>query len=175
MWLSQAELVELFISSKANISEHLKNIFKSGELDSRATVRKFRTVRREGNREVTRNIEHYNLDVIISVGYRVNTKRGVQFRQWATQRLKEYLVKGYTINQKRLEQLQQTIQLISEGGKIENLQLSEAKGLLEIIQSYSQSFILLNQFDRNKLATEKLNKNITYEIQYNKRKLLSLH
>ena len=166
VWLSQAQLVELFESSKANISEHLKNVFKSGELDEGATVRKFRTVRQEGNRDVTRNIEHYNLDVIISVGYRVNTKRGIQFRQWATQRLKDYLVKGYTINQNRLEQLHQTIQLISEGGKIENLQINEAKGLLEIIQNYSQSFILLNQFDSNKLVTEKLNKNITYEIQY---------
>lgn len=93
VWLSQAQLVDLFKSSKANISEHLKSIFKSGELESKATVRKFRTVRNEGNRKVTRDIEHYNLDVIISVGYRVNTIRGIQFRQWATQRLKDYLVK----------------------------------------------------------------------------------
>ena len=93
VWLSQAQLVDLFKSSKANISEHLKSIFKSGELESKATVRKFRTVRNEGNRKVTRDIEHYNLDVIISVGYRVNTIRGIQFRQWATQRLKGYFVK----------------------------------------------------------------------------------
>lgn len=84
VWLTQAQMVELFDSSKANISEHLKHIFDSGELTKEATVRKFRTVRQEGNRSVTRNIEFFNLDVIISVGYRVNTVRGIQFRQWLT-------------------------------------------------------------------------------------------
>ena len=83
VWLTQAQIVELFQSSKANISEHLKNIYKSEELIQSSTVRNFRTVRQEGNRQITRNLEYYNLDVIISVGYRVNTKRGIQFRQWA--------------------------------------------------------------------------------------------
>ena len=81
VWLTQAQIVELFDSSKANISEHLKHIFQSGELNREATVRKFRTVRQEGNRAVTRTLEFFNLDVIISVGYRVNTIRGIQFRQ----------------------------------------------------------------------------------------------
>ncbi|WP_081469274.1 virulence RhuM family protein [Runella slithyformis] len=94
-WLHQAQLVALFNSSKANISEHLKSIFKTGELNEMATVRKFRTVRQEGKRQVSREIEHYNLDVIISLGYRVNTQRGIQFRQWATHRL----VQGYAINE----------------------------------------------------------------------------
>src|SRR6478672_4503246 len=102
VWLNQAQLVALFGSSKANISEHITNIFNSAELDAGATVRNFRTVRQEGKRTIARNIEHYNLDVIISIGYRVNSKRGIQFRQWATQRLKDYLVKGYVINEKRL-------------------------------------------------------------------------
>ncbi len=106
VWLTQAQMVELFASSKANISEHVKSIFSSGELQSESTVRKFRTVRQEGKRTVTRELEYYNLDLIISVGYRVNTKRGVQFRQWATQRLKEYLIKGYAINEKRLSEQQ---------------------------------------------------------------------
>ncbi len=166
VWLSQSQLVELFKSSKANISEHLTSIFNSGELEISSTVRNFRTVRREGKRQVTRNIDHYNLDVIISIGYRVNTKRGIQFRQWATQRLKDYLVQGYAINQKRLEQLKQTIQLISEGGKAAMLQMQEAKGLLEIISSYTQSFMLLNRFDSSNLSSEKLNENVTYEINY---------
>lgn len=170
VWLSQAQMVKLFGSSKANISEHLKSIFLTGELDSGSTVRNFRTVRKEGNRQVTREIEHFNLDAIISVGYRVNTKRGIQFRQWATQRLKDYLVKGYAMNQRRLEQLQQTIQLISEGGNVETLQLEEAKGLLEIIRNYTNSFVLLNQFDSSNLVTEKLNENITYEINYEEAK-----
>ena len=89
VWLTQAQLCELFQKSKATISEHIKNIFEEGELVALATVRKFRTVRLEGNREVERDVEHYNLDVIISVGYRVKSQQGTQFRIWATQRLKE--------------------------------------------------------------------------------------
>lgn len=108
VWLTQSQIVELFESSKANISEHLKHIFDSGELAKEATVRKFRTVRQEGNRNVTRNIDFFNLDVIISVGYRVNTVRGIQFRQWANKVLKEYLLRGYAINQ-RLMQLEDRI------------------------------------------------------------------
>lgn len=108
VWLTQAQIVELFDSSKANISEHLKHIFESGELAKEATVRKYRTVRQEGNRNVTRSIEFFNLDVIISVGYRVNTIRGIQFRQWANKVLKEYLLRGYTVNQ-RLMQLEDRI------------------------------------------------------------------
>ena len=100
VWLTQAQIVELFSSSKANISEHLKHIFESGELDRMSTVRKFRTVRQEGNRSVTRNIDFFNLDVIISVGYRVNTQRGIQFRQWANKILKDFLLRGYSINQR---------------------------------------------------------------------------
>ena len=108
VWLTQSQIVELFESSKANISEHLKHIFDSGELAREATVRKFRTVRQEGSRNVTRNIEYFNLDVIISVGYRVNTVRGIQFRQWANKVLKEYLLRGYALNQ-RLMQIEDRI------------------------------------------------------------------
>ena len=100
VWLTQTQIVELFGSSKANISEHLKHIFESGELLKDATVRKFRTVRLEGNRSVTRTLEFFNLDVIISVGYRVNTIRGIQFRQWANKVLKDYLLRGYSVNQR---------------------------------------------------------------------------
>lgn len=100
VWLTQAQIVELFDSSKSNISEHLKHIFESGELKREATVRKFRTVRQEGTRSVVRTLEFFNLDVIISVGYRVNTVRGIHFRQWANNILKEYLLKGYSINQR---------------------------------------------------------------------------
>ena len=170
VWLTQLQLVELFQSSKANISEHIKSIFQSGELVQDATVRNFRTVRQEGKRTVTRDLEHYNLDVIISVGYRVNTLRGIQFRQWATQRLNDHLVEGYTINQQRLIQLNQIVNVIQQSGKSDDLQLSEAKGLLEILSKYTRSFVLLNQFDNNSLSTEKLNSNITYEIQYKEAK-----
>lgn len=100
VWLSQSQIVQLFQSSKANISEHINNIYHQNELDKDSTVRNFRTVRVEGNREVFRNITYYNLDVIISVGFRVNTKIGIHFRQWANNILKNNLLKGYSINQR---------------------------------------------------------------------------
>jgi len=105
VWLSQAQLVELYRSSKANVSGHIKNIFAEGELSPEATVRKIRTVQREGNRDVSRDIEHYDLDVIISLGYRINSEIATRFRQWATERLKEYIVKGFTINKEKLKNL----------------------------------------------------------------------
>jgi death-on-curing family protein len=170
VWLTQAQLVALFESSKANISEHIKSILQSGELEPTGTVRKFRTVQQEGNRQVSRTLAYYNLDVIISVGYRVNSKRGIQFRQWATQRLKAYLVEGYTINQKRLEELGKVVQLIGQSEKKESLQLQEAKGLLEILSNYTKSFVLLNQYDSHNLQPDNLSENITYEIQYEEAK-----
>lgn len=100
VWLSQSQIVQLFQSSKANISEHIKSIYQQNELDRDSTVRNFRIVRVEGNREVFRNITYYNLDVIISVGFRVNTKIGIHFRQWANNILKNNLLKGYSINQR---------------------------------------------------------------------------
>jgi len=166
VWLSQRQMAQLFGKNIMTINEHLKNIYVDGELEEMSTIRKSLIVRNEGRRKVKRKIALYNLDAIISVGYRVNSKLGTQFRQWATQRLKEYLVHGYTVNQNRLEQLQQTIQIIGNGGKTDSLTLTEAKGLLEIISGYTQSFVLLNQFDRQSLKTEKLNENITYEISY---------
>lgn len=103
VWLTQAQLVDLYHSSKANISEHIKHILEEGELTEEATVRKFRTVQMEGSRQVGREISHYNLDMIIAIGYRVRTPVGTQFRQWATARLKEYMVKGFTLDDERLK------------------------------------------------------------------------
>lgn len=103
VWLTQAQMVELFGSSKANISEHITNIYQQGELMQSATVRKFRTVRKEGNRMVTRNMDYYNLDMIISVGFRVNSHQGIRFRQWANNVLKEYLLRGYAVHQQMLQ------------------------------------------------------------------------
>lgn len=103
VWLTQAQLCELFQKSKATISEHIKNVFQEGELEQNLTVRKFRTVQTEGSRNVEREIEYYNLDVIISVGYRVKSVQGTQFRIWATQRLKEYIVKGFALNDERFK------------------------------------------------------------------------
>jgi hypothetical protein len=105
VWLTQAQLCELYQTSKANISEHIKNIFEEKELDEESTVRKFRTVQEEGNRTVARALTYYNLDMIISIGYRVKSVIATQFRRWATERLKEYMVKGFTMDDERLKNL----------------------------------------------------------------------
>jgi hypothetical protein len=116
VWLSQAQMASLFGQTKQNISLHITNCFKEKELSRKATVKESLTVRKEGNRQVTRKIEYYNLDVIISVGYRVKSNRGTQFRQWATQRLKDYLIEGLAINEKRLLQKEQEIKILNRSG-----------------------------------------------------------
>lgn len=110
-------MAELFNTDRTSILKHLKNIYIIGELEEKSTCAKIAQVLQEGKRKVKREVLHYNLDAIISVGYRVNSKRGTQFRQWATQRLKDYLLKGYAINQLRLDQLRQTVQLIQKGSQ----------------------------------------------------------
>lgn len=173
LWLSQRLMAKLFEKDSDTIGLHIKNIFAEGELAEGATTELFSVVQAEGSRQVSRQVKYYNLDVIISVGYRVNSKRGTQFRIWATQRLKDYLVRGYALNEKRLQQfaqnlqeLEQTVLLIRQGGETGTLQLAEAQGLLDIISHYTQSFVLLNRFDSNELRTEPVNEHITYEIQY---------
>jgi hypothetical protein len=105
VWLSLNQMAELFQRDKSVISKHIRNIYEEGELEQTATVAHYATVQFEGDREVARNIEYYNLDVIISVGYRVKSHRGTQFRIWATQRLKEYIIKGFTLDDERLKKM----------------------------------------------------------------------
>lgn len=105
VWLTQKQLVELYQTAKSTVSEHIKNIYTDEELTPEATVRKIRTVQKEGNREVSRALDYYNLDMIIALGYRINSKIATRFRQWATQRLKEYIVKGFTMDDERLKNL----------------------------------------------------------------------
>jgi death-on-curing family protein len=177
VWLTQKNMAELFGRDRVAITQHLGNIFKEKELEERLVCKDFLHTTKHGaikGKTQAATAKYYNLDVIISVGYRVKSKRGTQFRQWATQRLKDHLVKGYTLNEKRLnqvlqnmQQLQQAVKLIQQSGSSNELSTTEAKGLLEIITNYTHSFILLNQFDSNKLPDEKLNENITYEIEYN--------
>jgi len=153
VWLTQAQMVVLFDSSKANISEHIKNIYSNKELTEGATVRKFRTVQTEGSRQVTRDRDHYNLDMIISVGYRVNSKRGVQFRQWATQRLKDYLVQGYAINEKRLQQKQQEVEYLKTGIRIVSRAIEAASNEKDrqVFQIFSHGLALLDDYDHEEL------------------------
>lgn len=115
VWLSQAQLAALFKRNVRTISEHISNIYRSKELSTYSTIRNFQTVRKEGIREVNRNIEHYNLDLIIAVGFRVKSKQGTQFRIWANRVLKDSLVKGYSINEKHLAQNEFDEQILKEG------------------------------------------------------------
>lgn len=160
VWLSQSQMTGLFQRDRTVITKHINNIFSEGELDEKSNVQKMHIAFSD------KPVTLYSLDVIISVGYRVKSQQGTQFRQWATQKLKEYLVQGYTINQKRLEQLQKIVEVIQRSGNSEHLQLGEAKGLLEILSNYTHSFILLNQYDSHNLKTGTLNEHISYEIQY---------
>ncbi|MCK0190458.1 virulence protein RhuM/Fic/DOC family protein [Arenibacter sp. F20364] len=163
IWLTQAQIVEVFNSSKANISEHIKNIFSSGELLEMATVRKFRTVQQEGEREVTRNRAHYNLDVIISVGYRVNSKRGTQFRIWANQVLKDYLVQGYAVNEKRLAQKEQEVQVLKDGIQILSRAIEEKIEDNQWLTVFTKGLSLLDDYDHEQLDTKGLT---TKEVNY---------
>jgi prophage maintenance system killer protein len=173
IWLSQKLMSELFDKDSDTIGLHVKNIFVDEELQEESTTEVFSVVQEEGNRKVKRKVKFYNLDVIISVGYRVNSKRGTQFRIWATQTLKEHLIKGYTINEKRLQEqrekfkeLYQTVEFLKTTLGTKNLSGNEVQGLLEIISKYTRSFVLLNQFDSNSLEVEPSGKKLTHEIKY---------
>lgn len=156
VWLSQVQMAQLFSTSSDNISLHLKNIFAEKELDERATTEDFSVVRQEGKRQVKRQLKHYNLDAIISVGYRVKSTSATQFRIWATARLKDYLVKGYALNQKRLqhnaEELEQALLLIQKTAKSPELTLESGRGLVDIVSRYAQTFLWLQQYDEGLLT-----------------------
>ena len=173
VWLHQSQMVTLFDSSKANISEHIKHILSSGELDEGATVRNFRTVQKEGNRNVSRSRLHYNLDMIISVGYRVNSKRGILFRQWANKVLKEYLLQGYAINEKllqeRTQQLQELKNIVQLQEKVISeypLNTDESAGLIKIIVQYSRALELLDDYDHQRLSLPEQGSQEVYKISY---------
>ena len=171
VWLSQKQMAELFDKDVRTINEHVINTYEEGELRQEATIRNFRIVRQEGQRQVERDIEHYNLDVIISVGYRVKSKQGTQFRIWANRVLKDYLVQGYALNTQRLQaqqehikQLERTLTLFQQN-LIEQASLPEARGLVSVIAGYARTFVLLNQFDSERLPLGDFATEIRYEIQ----------
>ena len=166
VWLSLDQMATLFDRDKSVISRHIKNAFEE-ELDRSSTVAKFATVQKEGTREITRNIDYYNLDVIISVGYRVKSKNGVAFRKWANKILKDYLIKGYAVNEKRLKALEKTIELIDIANRLDDrLGDKDAKGILKVITSYTKALDLLDDYDHKTLkikGTNKSLKKIDYE------------
>lgn len=152
-WLTLNQISDLFERDKSVISRHLKNIYNEGELDARSTVAKNATVQHEGERAVERNIEFYNLDAIISVGYRVNSKRGTQFRQWATQRLKDYLVQGYAINENRLKQKQQEVEYLKTGIRILSraIESQQDDANIESLRLFAKGLELLDDYDHEEL------------------------
>lgn len=154
-WLTQKQMAELFDKAKSTINEHIQNIYDSKELVVDETMKKF------GNSEFsTKPTNYYNLDMIISVGYRVNSLRGTQFRIWATKTLKEHLLKGYTINQKRLaetgaKELENALAFIKQASSNRQLTNEEAQGLLDVIAKYAKSWLLLKSYDENDLPSTK--------------------
>ncbi len=174
VWLSQAQLAYLFQKDVRTINEHIKNIFKEAELSENSVIRKFRITARDGKNY---SVNYYNLDVIISVGYRVKSKRGTQFRIWATQRLRDYLVKGYAVNEARLKEqhnislkeLERTTHLfynVLEGQRA----LGYEKELLKIITDYAHTWAILNKYDKDELKIEGVSKKVPLPLDYNEAK-----
>lgn len=156
VWLTQAQMTELFQTTKQNISLHINNIFKERELDSKATVKEYLTVQHEGKRTVRRKVKYYDLDVIISVGYRVKSIRGTRFRQWATSVLRDYLIKGYAINQRiREENYQQMVQLVRSMArtvKLQDLSKEVRNALLDVVVDYTFALDRLDDYDYQRLS-----------------------
>jgi prophage maintenance system killer protein len=153
VWLTQKQMAELFDKGRTTVTEHIQNIFKEGELDEKAVCRDFRHTGADGKEY---QVKYYNLDIIISVGYRVKSLRGTQFRIWATRTLKEHLLKGYTLNQKRLaetgvKELEVALQFIKQASDRRQLTSEEAQGLLEVITKYAKSWLLLKSYDEDNL------------------------
>ncbi len=159
VWLTQRQLSELFDTSTDNIGLHLKNIYTDRELEEPATTEEYSVVQQEGGREVRRNLKHYSLDAIISVGYRVNSRRGVHFRQWATRTLKEHLTRGYTLNRQRLEEnareLEAALLLVRKAAAGDAITTDQGRGLVDVIARYTHTFLLLQRYDEGLLTEPK--------------------
>ena len=171
VWLSQAQMVELFQTTKQNVSLHVSNVFKEGELDEEATVKEYLTVQKEGKREVMRQVKYYNLDVIISVGYRVKSKRGTDFRIWARNILKQYLIKGYAINDRiRKEQIGELRQLVGMLGRTIQSQAiissDETNALFEVVTDYTYALDTLDNYDYERLTIDKTTKKEPFHATY---------
>lgn len=165
VWLNAEQMGQLFGRDYKTIRKHINNALQE-ELDG-STVAKFATVQKEGNRDVTREVEYYNLDMIISVGYRVKSQNGVAFRKWATKVLKDYMIKGYAVNKNRLEYLEKTVKLIDIAGRIDHeLKGTEAQDIIKVINNYSNALNLLDDYDHktmNKPKGTSSNEQIKYE------------
>ena len=173
VWLNQRQMAELFDKDTDTIGLHVRNIYKEGELPRKGTTEESSVVQNEGGRRVRRQVYFYNLDVIISVGYRVKSKRGTQFRQWATRVLREHLVRGFTLNEKRLQEqeqkladLRRTVGLLEQTITHQAIGLDEAKGLLQVITDYAYALTTLDRFDHGTLAIEQTTCPAPYIMTY---------
>ena len=171
VWLTQRQMAELFDTSTDNISLHLKKIYKDRELEKNPTTEDFSAVQKEGRREVRRTLTHYNLDAIISVGYRINSKRGVRFRQWATSVLKDHFIHGYTINERRLAEkglveMEQAVDLLSKTLQNQEMVSDEGKAILNVIKKYAKSWTLLLLYDEQQLALPKKKNRAQSSLSY---------
>ncbi|WP_310391783.1 virulence protein RhuM/Fic/DOC family protein [Hymenobacter sp.] len=175
VWLTQAQMSTLFGKNSDTIGLHVRNIFATGELYAGSTTEYYSVVREEGRREVTRRIAHYNLDVIISVGYRVNSVKGTQFRRWATQVLRDFLVQGYALNERRLREsqrqladLKRLVQLQGEIAASQELSANQSDALLRILGDYARALDVLDQYDHQRLrvARETVAATSGYELTY---------
>jgi prophage maintenance system killer protein len=174
VWLSQDQMAQLFGQTKQNISLHIRNIYKEGELEETSTVKDYLTVKKEGKRNVSRNLNYYNLDVIISVGYRVKSNRGTQFRIWANKVLKEFLLQGYSINEKilrektrQLDELKNVVRLQEKVISEHDLNTDESAGLIKIIAQYSRALDLLDDYDHQRLEVPEEGSREVFQITYN--------
>lgn len=171
VWLTQAQMVELFQTTKQNVSLHVGNVFKEGELEQESTVKEYLTVQNEGERKVSRKVKYYNLDVIISVGYRVKSKRGTAFRIWANNVLKQYLIKGYAVNERmRKEQIGELRQLVGMLGRtIQNQPLlsnDETDALFKVVTDYTYALDTLDNYDYERLTINKTTKEEPFHATY---------
>lgn len=164
VWLTQAQMAQLFDKDRKTITRHIQNIYKDGELEENSVCSFFEHTGNDGKKY---HVQFYNLDMIISIGYRVKSKQGIVFRKWANKVLKDYLLKGYAINQRRLEYLEKTVKLIDIAGRIDNnISAQEAKEIIKVISNYSNALNLLDDYDHRTITKPKgsINNNIiTYE------------
>ena len=179
VWLNLMQLTELFQRDKSVISRHINNIYRENELEREATVAKYATVQFEGKRKVERELEYFNLDVIISVGYRIKSKRGTQFRIWALNILKEYLIKGYVVNEKRLSKqteelnnLKNTVKILGNVLDYKKLSNDESHALLQVISDYAYALDILDQYDYQSLKIDNTTEKELYKIDYTEAKNL---
>ena len=171
VWLTQAQMAELFLTDRTSIVRHINNIYKAEELEREATCAKIAQVQTEGGRQVTRTIPYFNLDMIISVGYRVNSKRGVKFRQWANRVLKEYLVKGYAVNERiHKEQIGELRQLVGMLGRtIQNQPLlsnDETTALFNVVTDYTYALDTLDSYDYQRLTVSDTTNEAAFHATY---------